>query len=86
MPISYYCVGIMLQFIFLAGVRFSYRLVLLLRSQQKIARSNESRVMVIGAGNPFNSRLDKSKLREAGFTPLPDWKDALARYLEILNK
>ena len=32
MPISYYCVGIMLQFIFLAGVRFSYRLVLLLRS------------------------------------------------------
>ena len=51
MPISYYCVGIMLQFIFLAGVRFSYRLVLLLRSQQKIARSNESRVMVIGAGN-----------------------------------
>lgn len=51
MPISYYCVGIMLQFIFLAGVRFSYRLVLLLRNQQKIAHSNESRVMVIGAGN-----------------------------------
>ena len=51
MPISYYCVGIMLQFIFLAGVRFSYRLVLLLSNQQKIARSNESRVMVIGAGN-----------------------------------
>ena len=51
MPISYYCVGIMLQFIFLAGVRFSYRLVLLLRSQQKTAHSNESRVMVIGAGN-----------------------------------
>ena len=38
------------------------------------------------AARPFNSRLDKSKLREAGFTPLPDWKDALARYLEILNK
>lgn len=37
------------------------------------------------AARPFNSRLDKSKLREAGFTPLPDWKDALARYLEILN-
>ena len=38
------------------------------------------------AARPFNSRLDKSKLREAGFTPLPDWKDALARYLEILNR
>lgn len=34
------------------------------------------------AARPFNSRLDKSKLKEAGFTPLPDWKDAVARYLK----
>ncbi len=34
------------------------------------------------AVRPFNSRLDKSKLEEKGFTPLPDWKDALARYLK----
>lgn len=34
------------------------------------------------APRPFNSRLDKSKLVEAGFTPLPDWRDAVARYLE----
>ena len=34
------------------------------------------------AARPFNSRLDKSKLVEAGFTPLPDWKDALQRYLK----
>ena len=34
------------------------------------------------AARPFNSRLDKSKLAENGFTPLPDWKDALARYLK----
>lgn len=34
------------------------------------------------AARPFNSRLDKSKLKENGFEPLPDWKDALARYLE----
>ena len=33
------------------------------------------------AARPFNSRLDKSKLSESGFTPLPDWKDALHRYL-----
>ena len=33
------------------------------------------------AARPFNSRLDKSKLAATGFTPLPDWKDALARYL-----
>ena len=30
---------------------------------------------------PFNSRLDKSKLVANGFRPLPDWKDALRRYL-----
>lgn len=34
------------------------------------------------AARPENSRLDKSKLVEAGFTPLPDWKDAVRRYLE----
>ena len=34
------------------------------------------------AARPFNSRLDKSKLIDAGFEPLPDWKDAVARYLK----
>ena len=34
------------------------------------------------AARPFNSRLDKSKLVENGFEPLPDWKDALERYLK----
>ena len=33
------------------------------------------------AKRPFNSRLDKSKLVENGFTPLPDWKDAVKRFL-----
>lgn len=36
------------------------------------------------AKRPFNSRLDKSKLVENGFKPLPDWQDALTRYLESL--
>lgn len=36
------------------------------------------------AKRPFNSRLDKSKLVENGFKPLPDWQDALTRYLETL--
>ena len=38
------------------------------------------------AKRPFNSRLDKSKLIESGFKPLPDWKDALVRYLEVFNE
>ena len=37
------------------------------------------------AARPFNSRLDKSKLAEAGFKPLPEWKDALARYLKAIG-
>lgn len=37
------------------------------------------------AARPFNSRLDKSKLAENGFEPLPHWKDALKRYLEVIN-
>lgn len=34
------------------------------------------------AARPFNSRLDKSKLITAGFTPLPSWQDAVSRYLK----
>jgi len=34
------------------------------------------------AARPENSRLDKTKLVKAGFTPLPDWKDAVKRYLK----
>ena len=37
------------------------------------------------AARPHNSRLEKSKLVEAGFIPLPDWKDAVRRYLEEAN-
>lgn len=37
------------------------------------------------AARPFNSRLDKSKLIEAGFEPLPTWQDALSRYLKVIE-
>lgn len=37
------------------------------------------------ASRPFNSRLDKSKLSDNGFEPLPTWQDALKRYLKELN-
>lgn len=37
------------------------------------------------AARPFNSRLDKSKLVENGFKPLPTWQDALVRYLKEMN-
>ena len=34
------------------------------------------------AARPYNSRLDKRKLVEAGFKPLPTWQDAVSRYLK----
>lgn len=37
------------------------------------------------AKRPFNSRLDKSKLTENGFKPLPAWQDALSRYLKEIQ-
>ena len=37
------------------------------------------------AVRPFNSRLDKSKLVENGFKPLPTWQDALSRYLKEIR-
>ena len=37
------------------------------------------------AKRPFNSRLDKSKLIENGFNPLPTWQDALSRYLKEID-
>ena len=37
------------------------------------------------AARPYNSRLDKRKLVENGFEPLPIWKDALARYLHEIS-
>ena len=38
------------------------------------------------AARPYNSRLDKSKLTENGFQPLPVWQDALARYLKEIGE
>ena len=37
------------------------------------------------AARPFNSRLDKSKLAENGFPPLPSWQDAVKRYIDELD-
>lgn len=37
------------------------------------------------AARPFNSRLEKSKLSAQGFEPLPEWQDALSRYLKEIE-
>ena len=37
------------------------------------------------AARPFNSRLDRGKLVGNGFEPLPDWRDAVGRYLKSIG-
>ena len=37
------------------------------------------------AVRPYNSRLEKKKLDEHGFERLPDWQDALSRYLKEIE-
>ena len=37
------------------------------------------------AKRPFNSRLDKSKLVKNGFKPLPEWQDAVKRFIATLG-
>ena len=51
----------------------------------KVERVTTAEYGASKAKRPFNSRLDKSKLVEAGFKPLPDWKDALKRFLVDLD-
>ena len=51
MPISYYMIGIILQFFFITGIRFAYRFVLLLKdSLRRLQDGQAKNVMLIGAG------------------------------------
>lgn len=53
MPISYYLFGILMQFCFVLGIRFSYRLINLMKNMQerRTAESTATNVMIIGAGS-----------------------------------
>ncbi len=63
MPISYYIIGMFIQFFLVLGIRFSYRFVLLERSRRENSRSSK-RVMLVGAGEAAQSILrDASGLR-----------------------
>jgi len=51
----------------------------------KVERVSTAEYGLSKAARPENSRLNKSKLIERGFLPLPDWKDAVARYVKEAN-
>lgn len=53
--------------------------------QTKVKPVTTAEYGISKAKRPFNSRLDKSKLIENGFEPLPTWQDALSRYLKEIE-
>ncbi len=48
----------------------------------RVVRVSTAEYGLSKAARPENARLDKTKLTESGFRPLPDWRDAVARYIE----
>lgn len=59
------------------------------RQANKDVRVNRVSTKEYGASiakRPYNSRLDKSKLMNNGFKPLPEWKDAVQRFLREINQ
>ena len=65
MPLSYYLIGAGLQFLFLLGIRFSFRFVQLMKNRHAPAGPGAKRVMLIGAGNAAQSILrDMSRAKE----------------------
>ena len=64
---------------------FTKEIYLQAGSQTKVIPVSTAEYGLSKAQRPFNSRLDKSKLSDNGFQPLPSWQDALARYLKEIN-
>ena len=84
MPISYYVIGLMLQFIFVLGIRFSYRFLLIIRS--KTRGPSFKHVMIIGAGSAGQMILRdikrSSEIRERVFCVIDDNPNKWSRYLD----
>ena len=84
MPVSYYLIGLMLQFIFILGVRFSYRFLLIIRT--KTRGPSIKHVMIIGAGSAGQMILRDIKrseeIREKVFCVIDDNPNKWSRYID----
>ncbi len=85
MPISFHVVGFIMQIIFAAVIRFSYRFILMLKRQQR-NNKNATRVMLIGAGDAGMTILrDVNKNMESNSRVvciIDDNTNKLGRYIE----
>ena len=51
MPISYYFIGAVMQFVLMVSIRFSYRFVIMMQNRTQAVQRDKNHVMIIGAGN-----------------------------------
>ena len=88
MPVSYYLVGGIMQFVGVLGIRFAYRFVLLERSKRKkaVQRAVASRVMLIGAGSAGQMILQDiqraEKLNDRVYCVIDDNPNKWGRYID----
>ena len=88
MPISYYVIGVGIQFLLISFIRFSYRFVLLERSKKAMLqqRLDSSRVMLIGAGAAgrmvLRDMITSTELNERVCCIIDDDKEKQGCYLE----
>ena len=75
MPVSYYLIGAIMQFVLITAVRFSYRFITLERSKRAKEQGATHRAMVIGAG-----AAGRGILRELGVSP-----DAQAKAVCVID-
>ena len=84
MPVSYYILGFLLQFILVLGIRFSYRFLLIIRS--KVRGPSIKHVMLIGAGSAGQMILRdikrSSEIREKVYCVIDDNPNKWNRYLD----
>lgn len=85
MPASYYVIGVVCQFCFTLGVRFSYRFILLLRSRTS-KKQSETNVMLIGAGSAgqmiFRDIINAHEINEKVACFIDDNPNKWGRYID----
>lgn len=88
MPISYYMAGGILQFILIAAVRFSHRLLIMLQemNSRNLRDSQTTRIMLIGGGSAGQLILRdirrQQEPRERVVCIIDDDRNKLGRYME----
>ncbi len=67
---------------FISWAQFAKEIFHQTKDSVKVCAVSTAEYGLSKAKRPFNSRLSKEKLKRNGFAPLPDWKDALSRYIQ----